>query len=141
MPSKSVILATILFAASAYAQQPNSYSVGKLLRVDSVQCESYNKDLPNHNAEPANLIAARAEAVCPEYVLFADGVAYRIVSRNIQHPAPLPIGELALFRLQSGKMLVRVPAFDNKEREYILVSVMPPQSSGDGSLIRLNHLQ
>jgi len=142
MRSKLFILAPILLAACACAQQPKSYLTGKLLEMDSVPCGPYNKDVQNDSVDPVNPVAVQTEAVCPEYVLQAEQVTYRVVSRNAKHPAPLPLGESALFRLQNGKMLLRVPAFDSKEREYIIVSMTPrEQNAGDASPVRLNHLQ
>lgn len=143
MGSKSVILASLLFAACAYAQQPKTYLSGKLVDMDSVQCGD-QKHLSNNTAETTNSVVRPAESqtVCPEYVLESGEVTYRILSRNAKHPAPLPIGEFAWFRLRNGKMLLRVPALDSKEREYIVVAMTPRgQSSADTSLIRLNHLQ
>ncbi|MGB8117027.1 MAG: hypothetical protein WCF22_24835 [Candidatus Sulfotelmatobacter sp.] len=142
MDSKSVILASLLFAACAYAQQPKTYLSGKLVDMDSVQCGD-QKHLSNDTVETTNSVVTPAESqVCPEYVLESGDVTYRILSRNAKHPAPLPIGEFAWFRLRNGKMLLRVPALDSKEREYIVVAMTPRgQSSADTSLIRLNHLQ
>ena len=140
MHSKSLTLAAILLAASAFAQQPKTYVSGKLLGMDSVQCGA-DKGIQN-NLETANTSPAKEQPLCPEYVLETDQVTYRVISRNTKHPAPLPIGELAQFRWQNGKMLLRVPAFDSKEREYIVVSAMPRgQSAADANVIRLNHLQ
>ncbi|HTU40654.1 MAG TPA: hypothetical protein VMF10_03025 [Candidatus Aquilonibacter sp.] len=141
--NSNMILACVLLAACACAQQPESYSIGKLLDMDSVQCGTHQA-LSNNTAHAADSVAAptQAQAVCPEYVLETDEVTYKIVSRNAKHPAPLPIGEFARFRLKSGKMLLRVPALDNKEREYVVVSMTPRgQSAADASPIRLNHLQ
>lgn len=143
MKLKGTILASLLLAACAYAQEPQSYSIGKLLDVDSMQCGPH-KAVSNNTAETANSVAvpAQTQAVCPEYVLETDEVTYKIVSRNAKHPAPLPIGEFARFRLKNGKMLLRVPALDNKEREYVVVSMTPRgQSAADAAPVRLNHLQ
>ncbi|MFY9741199.1 MAG: hypothetical protein WA252_11665 [Candidatus Sulfotelmatobacter sp.] len=143
MKLKGVILVCLLLAACAYAQQPDAHSIGKLLDVDSVQCGAHNAP-SNNTVDTANSVAVQppAQTVCPEYVLETDEVTYKIVSRNAKHPAPLPIGEFARFRLKNGKMLLRVPALDNKEREYVVVSMTPRgQSAADAAPIRLNHLQ
>ncbi|MGC1372013.1 MAG: hypothetical protein WA824_07745 [Candidatus Sulfotelmatobacter sp.] len=143
MNSKGMILGCVLLAACAYPQQPQSYSIGKLLDVDSVQCGVHNAP-SNNTVDTANSVAvpAQAQTICPEYVLETDEVTYKIVSRNAKHPAPLPIGEFARLRLKNGKMLLRVPALDSKEREYVVVSMTPRgQSAADASPARLNHLQ
>jgi hypothetical protein len=53
------------------------------------------------------------------------------------------VGEQAQFRLQKDKMLLRVEDLDNKEREYIVVSMTPrsDSSTADASTSRINHLQ
>lgn len=139
MRSALLILASTLLAGCLCAQQPKSVHTGKLIQMDSVPCAtSINKDIPNSAVEtPA---AAQTETLCPEYVLEAWQVMYRIISRNANHPAPLPIGESAQFRLQDGTMLLRVPAFDNVEREYIIVSTGESNAAA-ARPIRLNHLQ
>jgi hypothetical protein len=47
----------------------------------------------------------------------------------VKHPALLPIGEKAQFRLDKDEMRLRVEDMDDKEREYIVVSMSPNQSS------------
>jgi len=42
----------------------------------------------------------------------------------------LPVGEKAQFRLDKDKLVLRVEDMDDKEREYIVVS-MVPRDSGD----------
>ncbi len=55
----------------------------------------------------------------------------------------LPVGELAQFRLQKDKLLLRIEALDNNEHQYIVVSMAPrsDSSSADATPARLNHLQ
>ncbi|MGB9162379.1 MAG: hypothetical protein WCB72_23310 [Candidatus Sulfotelmatobacter sp.] len=38
MQYKSLMLASLLLAATAYAKEPKAYQDGKLLQMDSVQC-------------------------------------------------------------------------------------------------------
>ena len=46
----------------------------------------------------------------------------------------LPVGEQAQFRLEENKLLLRVESVDSKEREYIVVSMMPRgDSTADAS--------
>lgn len=142
MRSKFLILPSILLVAGVCAQQPKPYLTGKLVEMDSMRCSAYNKDVRNNREETTNAVAAPIETLCPEYELRADEATYRIVSSNAKHPAPLPIGESALYRWQKGKMLVRVPAFDSEEREYIVVSkTTRDPNTADASATRLHHLQ
>ena len=67
---------------------------------------------------------------------------YRIRPKDAKHPVLLPVGEQAQFRLEKDKMLVRVEYVDNKERDYIVVSMTPrSESTADASPVRLNHAQ
>lgn len=142
MHSRLLIWASILLAACVYGQQSKPYLTGTLIELDSMQCGANNKDVQHNSVETPNAVNPEIQTLCPEYMLEADQATYQIVSSNTDHPAPLPIGESVLFRLRNGKMLVRVPAFDNKEREYIVVSMRPHASStAAAGPIRLNHLQ
>lgn len=140
MRSKSLILAVIMLAACALAQEPKAYLSGKLLEMNSVPCGI--KGAPNSSAEADGTIPAKASSLlCQEYVLETSEVTYRIVSRS-KHPVLLPVGEDVRFRLQNGKVLLRVPALDSKEREYMVLSMTPRgESAADAAPIHLNHLQ
>jgi hypothetical protein len=69
------------------------------------------------------------ELLCQEYVLETSKIVYRIRPKDVKHPALLPIGEKAQFRLDKDEMRLRVEDMDDKEREYIVVSMSPNQSS------------
>jgi hypothetical protein len=123
---KSLVLASLLLAATAYAQVPKAYQSGTLLQMDSVSCS----------------VDKTHDSLCHEYLLQTDKTNYRIRPRNAKHPVLLPVGEQAKFRLENGKMLLRVEALDGKERDYIVVSTAPRgDNSADARPVRLNHLQ
>jgi hypothetical protein len=65
------------------------------------------------------------QVLCQEYVLQADRVIYRIRPRDEKHPALLPIGEAAEFRIDKDKLVLRVPEANDKEHEYSVVSITP----------------
>ena len=71
------------------------------------------------------------ETLCQEYVLQTQRVTYRIRPKDDKHPSLLPIGETAEFRLHKDKLILRVPETDDKEREYIVVSMTPRTDSAD----------
>ncbi len=73
--------------------------------------------------------------LCQEYLLQSDTVIYRIRPRDEKHPALLPVGQKAQFRIQKDKMLLQVEDVDSKEREYSVVSMTPRQAgkSADNS--------
>jgi hypothetical protein len=70
------------------------------------------------------------EVLCQEYVLQAERVVYRIRPKDDKHPVLLPIGETAQFRIHKDKLILRVAeSGDEKEREYIVVSMTPRQDA------------
>ncbi|MFZ1051865.1 MAG: hypothetical protein WBP65_24355 [Candidatus Sulfotelmatobacter sp.] len=133
MQYKSLMLASLLLAATAYAKEPKAYQDGKLLQMDSVQCGMDEKGAKKGKTH---------DLLCQEYVVQTDQVVYRIRPRDDKHPMLLPVGQNAQFRLEKNKMLLRVEGLDGKEREYVVVSIKPRgDSTADASPARLNHLQ
>jgi hypothetical protein len=63
--------------------------------------------------------------LCPEYLLQTDRILYRIRPKDEKHPALLPVGEKAQFRMDKDHMRLRVEDLDDKERDYIVVSMTP----------------
>lgn len=144
---RALILSVIIgLAAMAYAKDPKPYQTGKLLQMDSVQCGMAEKEAKSFAGEMLGTDSGNKktqELLCQEYVLQAERVIYRIRPRDEKHPALLPVGEQAQFRLQKDKMLLRVEDLDSKEREYIVVSMTPrsESSTADAGPSHLNHLQ
>lgn len=141
----SLVLASILFTASAYAREQKAYQSGKLLQMESVQCGIDEKDAKSFAGEVIGTDSGHKktqELLCQEYVLQADKVIYRIRPKDAKHPVLLPVGDQAQFRIEKDKMLLRVEDVDNKEREYIVVSITPRgEKAAAVSPVSLNHLQ
>ncbi len=146
MRSKVMLCVVLGVASAAYAKEPKAYQTGKLLQMDSVQCGVAEKDAKSFTGEMLGTDSGSKkthELLCQEYVVQAERVIYRIRPRDEKHPVLLPVGEQAQFRLQKDKMLLRVEDLDNKEREYIVVSMTPrsDSSTADAGPSRPNHLQ
>jgi hypothetical protein len=125
MRSSSIFFTALLLASAAYAKDLKAYQDATLKQMDSVSCSSSAKD-----------------AYCQEYILETGQVQYRIRPANEKHPVLLPVGAPAQFRLEKAKLLLRIPTFDNKEREFAIISVKPQgDRSADATLVHLNHLQ
>ena len=142
---KSLVVASILLAATAYAKEPKAYQSGKVLQMDSVQCGMDEKEAKSITGEIIGTDSGHKktlELLCQEYLLQAERVIYRIRPKDAKHPVLLPVGDQAQFRLVKDKMLLRVEDLDSKEREYIVVSMTPrSDSTADASPARPNHLQ
>lgn len=155
MRFNSLVLASILLPALAYAKEPKAYQSGQLVQMGSTRCRVNDKGekgladesgIDSHtNTDTGSKSDVRSkteELSCGEYLLQADQVVYRIRPKHSKHAAIMPLGEWAQFRLEKDKMLLREPHFDGKEREYIVVSMMPRgENSADSHSVRLNHLQ
>jgi hypothetical protein len=130
------LLAIVLVAAAAQAKEPRHFQSGKLLKMESVKCGMDEKNGKSFAGELVGTDSAHMktkELLCQEYVLETDSVLYRIRPKDDKHPALLPIGEKAQFRLDKDKMLLRVEDLDDKEREYFVVSMSPRDSSAQAS--------
>lgn len=130
------VLAIVLVAAAAQAKEPRHYQSGKLLKMESVKCGMDEKNGKSFAGELVGTDSAHMktkELLCQEYVLQTDSVLYRIRPKDDKHPALLPIGEKAQFRLDKDKMLLRVEDLDDKEREYLVVSMSPNDAISQNS--------
>ncbi len=142
---RSLLMVAVLLATAAYAKEPKIYQTGKLLQMDSVSCGVSEKDAKSLAGEMLGTDSGHKktqELLCQEYVLQAERVIYRIRPKDDKHPALLPVGDQAQFRLDKDKMLLRVEDLDNKEREYIVVSMTPRTDSNTADASsHVNHLQ
>jgi hypothetical protein len=121
----------LLFADICVAKEHN-YEKGTLIRMESTSCgmqEKGSKTVAGELLGTDGQNKRTQEVLCQEYVLQTDKLTYRIRPKDDKHPALLPIGETAQFRIQKDKLILRVPEADGKEREYVVVSVTPRQDS------------
>lgn len=126
---KSMILMIALLAGPlAYAKEQRAHESGTLLQMDSVECGADQKSGKSLAGEMLGTDSAHQKThvlLCQEYVLQTDGITYRIRPKDDKHPVLLPVGVKAQFRLDKDKMKLRVEDLDDKEREYIVVSMTP----------------
>ena len=117
---------------AAYGKEPRHYQSGKLLQMASVPCGMAEKDAKTLTGELLGTDSGHKkteEVLCQEYVLESETVTYRIRPKDDKHPVLLPVGQQAQFFLQKDKMVLRVEDLDNKDREYLVVSMMPREDS------------
>jgi hypothetical protein len=131
---KKVFVAVLAVTAICGLQAPNihakdksdDYQKGTLIQMDSASCGSAEKGSKTVAGELLGTDAQHKQTqvvLCQEYVMKTDRLVYHIRPKDDKHPALLPVGEIAQFRIHKDKMLLRVPEADNKEREYIVVSM------------------
>ena len=126
---KTISLAVLLFAALASsAKDKPAYEKGLLMQMNSSSCgysEKGAKTLTGEILGTDDQHKKTQELLCQEYVLQSERITYRIRPKDDKHPALLPIGETAEFRLHKDKLVMRVPETDGKEREYVVLSMTP----------------
>lgn len=132
-PTTLTIAAVLLMAVSAPAKDKPAYERGTLLQMDSTACgysEKDNKTLAGEILGTDSQHKKTEQVLCQEYILQSDRVIYRIRPKDDKHPVLLPIGETAAFRIHKDKLLLRVVESDDKEREYLVVSITPRTDGG-----------
>jgi len=134
-----IFAAMLLMASFAYAREPKHYESGVLLQMDSAECGMDENSGKSFAGELIGTDGAHKKThalLCQEYILQGEHVIYHIRPRDEKHPALLPVGEKAQFRLDKDKMLLRVEDGDNKEREYIVVSMTPREAKLENTSAR-----
>lgn len=122
----------LLLAVCAQAKEPKHYQTGKVLKMESVKCGVDQKSGESLAGELIGTDASHMksrELLCPQYAIATDKLIYTVQPKDDKHPVLLPIGEQAQFRLEKDKMLLRVEDMDDKERQYIVVSIVPKDST------------
>ncbi len=116
----------LVVAGNGLAKDAPVFQKAVLLQMESTPCgvaEKGGKTVAGELLGTDSETKKTNEVLCPEYVLQTDRVIYRIRPRDDKHPALLPLGETAEFRIDKDKMKLRVPEADQKEREYTVVSM------------------
>jgi len=125
---KRTLLLTLLCSSLMYAKDRPAAQSGALLQMDSVECGMDQKGGKTFAGEVLGTDAAHQKVhtlLCQEYILQTERIIYRIRPKDDKHPVLLPVGERAQFRMDKDHMRLRVEDLDDKERDYIVVSMTP----------------
>jgi hypothetical protein len=128
----AVFCGVLLFGMAMQAKDAPSYQSGVLKEMTSVECgfeQKGAKGIVGELVGTDNSHSKTRKTFCQEYVLQTDNVIYHIRPREEKHPALLPVGEKAMFRMKKDFMVLKTPEGDNKEREYDVVSMTPVQEN------------
>ena len=123
-----LFVTVLVLAAMAQAKEAKHFQSGTLLNMDSVDCgldENSGKSFAGEILGTDSAHKKTHALLCQEYVLQTDRVVYRIRPRDEKHPVLLPVGEKAQFRMEKDKIVLRVEDLDDKDRDYIVVSMTP----------------
>lgn len=124
---KTKLLVICMMAGTiATAKGPLSYQSGTLVKMESAECGVDSKGAEGIGGvlgvDDSSHTKTR-QMLCQEYLLRGDHLEYRIRPMEEKHPALLPIGERAEFRIVKDQMRLRVPELDSRERQFIVVAV------------------
>lgn len=120
------LIGVLLFASVMQGKDVKVHQSGTLLQMDAVECgydENSGKKFTGMILGTDSAHKKTQALLCQEYVVQSDKITYRIRPREEKHPALLPVGERAQFRMEKDKMKLRVEDLDDKEREYLVVSM------------------
>jgi len=127
----------VVVATISQAKEPKHYQSGKLTKMQSVKCGTDAKNGKSLAGEMLGTDSSHMktrELLCQQYLVETDTVTYTIEPKDDKHPVLLPIGEKAQFRLDKDKMRLRVEDADDKEREYIVISMVPKESEKESKV-------
>jgi hypothetical protein len=124
-------VATLVFAGIGSAKE-HDYQTGILVRMDSTACgtaEQGSKTLAGDLLGTDAQHKKTKELYCQEYVLQSEHVVYHLRPKNEKHLLLLPIGEPAEFRVHKDKLVMIMREIDDKEREYVVMSMAPREET------------
>jgi hypothetical protein len=125
---KRIAILTLLCASFAYARDHQPPQSGTILQMDSVNCgtdQKSDKSLAGEIIGTDNSHQKMHTLLCQEYTLQTERINYRIRPKDDKHPALLPVGEKAQFRIEKDHLKLRVEDLDDKDRDYVVVSMTP----------------
>ena len=125
---KKIAILALFCASLGYARDHQSQHSGTLLRMDSVECGTDQKNNKSLAGELIGTDSAHQKMhtlLCQEYLLQSERILYRIRPKDDKHPALLPVGEKAQYHIEKDRMKLRVEDLDDKERENVVVSMTP----------------
>lgn len=135
-----VFCGVLLLSMTMQAKDAPSYQPGVLKEMTSVECgfeQKAAKGLMGELVGTDDSHTKTRKTFCQEYTLETNGVIYRIRPREEKHPALLPVGQKAMFRMKKDFMVLKVPDGDDKEREYDVVSMAPVHASDSSANTRV----
>jgi hypothetical protein len=136
MKTSRCLLVLLACASTCAAKDHPDYQNGKILQMESTACgmqEKGSKTVAGEILGTDGQHKKTQELLCQEYTLQSERLIYRIRPKDDKHPVLLPVGETAHFRLHKDKLILQVPEADGKEREYIVVSMVPRQDTAQAA--------
>jgi hypothetical protein len=129
-----MVLAVLLLASMAQAQEPKKYHTGQLLQMESLQCTVFEN--ASHETDAADT------TLCQEYVLQGDNVLFHLRAKDAKHPVLLPVGKDVDYRVEEDRFYLHLTGTDRKEHQYLVLSMEPREKVTQAiQTAKVNHLQ
>ena len=129
-----MVLAVLLLASMAQAQEPKKYHTGQLLQMESLQCTVFEN--ASHETDAADT------TLCQEYVLQGDDVLFHLRAKDAKHPVLLPVGKDVDYRVEEDRFYLHLTRTDRKEHQYLVLSMEPREKVTQAvQTAKVNHLQ
>jgi len=121
-----LLLAAILVVGIAEAKTPPTYEKGALVEMESAECGVDSKDAQGIGGilgVDNSVHTKSVQMLCQQYLLQSDHFNYKIRPTEKKHPALLPIGQQAEFRIVKDRMMLHVAGAKGKDRAFTVVAI------------------
>ncbi len=129
----------MLDPTSAAAKDKKKPPRGMIESMQSLPCGVKEKGLSGLGAVWGSVgvtSVSSNEKLCPQYLFRTDELEYHIRPKDTKHPAILPIGHEAEFKIKKDEIFLKVPDGDRKTRAYHVVSMEPIKTAEDANYER-----
>jgi hypothetical protein len=128
------VVLSMLDPTSAAAKDKKKPPRGMIESMESLPCGVKQKGLNGLGAVWGSVgvtSVSSNEKLCPQYLFRTDDLEYHIRPKDGKHPAILPIGHEAEFKIKNDEMFLKVPEGDHKTRAYRVISMEPIKTADD----------
>lgn len=104
---------------------------GMLEKMEAVPCGAKQRGLNGVGSVFASAgieHSSSTEKMCAQYLLRTDEMEYHVRPTDGKHPAVLPVGHEAEFKIKNDRMFLKIPDGDRKVRTYEVVAMKPLNS-------------
>jgi hypothetical protein len=119
----------LLLAIPAFAHDKKKHPDRAMIeKMEAVPCGAKERGLTGLGSVFGSVGVTHVnsdEKLCPQYLLRTDEMEYHVRPLDKKHPAILPVGKEAEFKLTKDKLDMRIPDGDRKMRHYQVVGITP----------------
>jgi hypothetical protein len=124
----ALVLVVSLPLSAEDKHKKNPPARGMLEKMEAVPCGAKERGLTGLGSVFGSVGVQHVnsdEKLCPQYLFRTDEMEYEIRPLDHKHPAVLPVGHEAEFKVKDDRMSLRVPDGDRKKRDYQVVAARP----------------